>query len=84
MPLVGSGIFHEAESVFGDPDTMLRAKFLGADGTKSDFFFFYIVNCVSIQGGTGGRGKGSHMGVYIQYIHTHVGLTRILQGITKW
>ena len=34
MPLVGSGVIHEAESVFGDPPTILRLNNLGAEGTR--------------------------------------------------
>ena len=34
MPLAGSGVIHEAESVFGDPSTVLRLNNLGAEGTR--------------------------------------------------
>ena len=34
MPLAGSGVIHEAESVFGDPSTILRVNNLGAEGTR--------------------------------------------------
>ena len=33
-PLAGSGVIHEAESVFGDPSTILRLNNLGAEGTR--------------------------------------------------
>ena len=33
IPFVGSGIAHDAERVLGDPGTIKRLKFLGADGT---------------------------------------------------
>ena len=35
MPLAGSGVVHEAESVFGDPSTVLRLNNLGAGGTRA-------------------------------------------------
>ena len=34
MPLAGSGVIHEAESVFGDPSTVLRLNNPGAEGTR--------------------------------------------------
>ena len=37
MPFVGSGTIQLAESVSGDPSTILRVNSLGADGTRKKY-----------------------------------------------
>ena len=39
MPFVGSGTIQLAESVSGDPSTILRVNPLGADGTRKIYKF---------------------------------------------